>query len=91
MSQRVEVTVEYTDGTSETTVLRPAALVAAERKWGGKVPPIEGTLFAAWHQLRPGPAFDAWLERVDGVEERVADPSSATPSAPSPASPSPQD
>jgi len=83
---RVEVTVGYDDGTTDTVVLRPVTLVAAERHFKGAIPAVEGTLWGVWHQLRKESTFADWLETVADLEELVVPPSSATPSAPSPTS-----
>jgi len=83
---RIKVTVEHDDGEVDEVVLRPVALVAAERHFKGKVPPIEGTLWAVHYQLRIEEAFGTWLEHVAGVDEDLADPTPAAASAPSPTS-----
>lgn len=83
---RIKVTVLHDDGQTDEVVLRPVSLVAAERHFKGKVPPMEGTLWAVHHQLRVPEAFGTWLEHVDGVEESIADPTPAAASAPSPTS-----
>lgn len=93
--QRVAVDIELElddDGGTEqvSVVLRPATLVATERHFKGTPPAIEGTLFAAWHQLHRGrrdaPTFADWLERVVAVEERPAVPTPATQAEQSPPS-----
>jgi len=81
---RVEVTVTYVDGSTESVVLRPVALVAAERHFAGNVPPYEATLYATFYMLRRPESYADWLESLDGAEEHSAPPTSATPSAPSP-------
>lgn len=89
--QRVEVTIEHDDETVDVVVLRPAALVIAERHLNGRLNGMEGTLFAAWHQLgRPAGKFDIWLESVAGAQERAFDPKSESSTAESPSSSSPQ-
>ena len=85
--QRVKVSVELDDGELLEVVLRPVALVAAERHFKGSVPAMEGTLWAVHYQLRIEEPFGAWLERIEGVDEVVADPTPAAASAPSPTSP----
>ena len=84
--QRIKVTVEHDGGDVDEVVLRPVALVAAERHFKGNVPPIEGTLWAVHYQLRVEEPFGTWLEHVADVAEAVADPTPAAASAPSPTS-----
>ena len=89
---RHQVTVAYDDGNADTVVLKPVALVMAERHYKGNVPPIEGTLYAAWwllgkEQRRELPPFADWLESIAGIDERAADPFQAPPAAPSQTSP----
>ncbi len=84
---RVRVSVAYVDGTSAEVVLRPFALVAAERHFRGSIPGMEGTLYAAWHQLGQPGTFADWLESLEAVGEEAVPPTSATESAPSPSSP----
>jgi len=81
---RVKVTVEHDDGQVDEVVLRPVALVAAERHFKGKVPPMEGTLWAVHYQLRVEQSFTDWLDTVAGIDEVIADPTPAAASAPSP-------
>ena len=82
--RRVEVSIEYEDGRTETVILKPVAAVAAERHFKGSPPPLEGTLWGVHYQTRNELPFGDWLETIVGVEEALTDPSSATPSAPSP-------
>lgn len=84
---RTFVVVTYDDGRVDDVLLRPVALVAAERHFRGTVPPIEGTLWAAHYQLRIGAAFTDWLETVATVEETTAPPSLAGSVLPPPSSP----
>lgn len=78
---RIEVAVQYEDGTGDTVILKPVALVAAERHFKGNMPGVEGTLWAAHYLLtREGTVTDSfadWLERLVVVEERPANPTSA--------------
>lgn len=65
------VVVTFEDGTVEEVRLNPKVMVLAERHFGGRVPPIEGTLWTAWQRLgRPGGKFDDWLDTVEDVNER---------------------
>lgn len=84
---RVYVVIEHEDGHVDEVLLRPVALVAAERHFKGNVPPIEGTLFAAHWMLKPGRPFADWLEGIVRVEETASPPSSATSAEPAPTSP----
>jgi hypothetical protein len=83
---RVRISVEHDDGHVDEVVLRPLALVAAERHFKGNVPAIEGTLWAAHYLLKPDKTFADWLEGIAGVKEETVPPSSATPAAASPSS-----
>lgn len=88
--QRVAVTVVYTlDGevVVDEVILKPVALVAAERHFKGSVPAVEGTLYAAHYIItherrRELPPFADWLESIEGIEEHQADPIQAPPAAP---------
>ena len=84
--QRVKVTVEYDDGTTDEVVLRPVALVATERHFKGNPPPVEGTLYAMHYQLRIAESFGDWMDRIAAIEEEAVDPTKAAASAPSPTS-----
>lgn len=63
----------YEDGSTEDVEVRPILMVKAERKFKGDIPPIEGTLYACWLKLKPGPPFDVWLETVDNFEKLDAE------------------
>lgn len=88
--QRVSVTIVYTlDGelVTDDVVLKPVALVAAERHFKGNVPAVEGTLYAAHYLItkegrRELPPFADWLDSIEGIEEHQADPIQAPPAAP---------
>jgi len=88
--KRVVVGLEFEDGEQLEVVLKPVAIVHAERHFKGSVPAHEGTLYAAWWQLgREGKTtatFADWLDSLVGIEEHFADPSPAPPAAPSPTS-----
>lgn len=61
------LTVTYEDGSSEQLTARAAGLVAAERKYKGTLPPVEGTFYACWYgsaDRKAGGSFEAWLDRV---------------------------
>jgi hypothetical protein len=67
---RPALNVHYDTGETDTVRLRPEALVAAERHFGAEMPPNEGALYAAWVTLhKPLGNFDAWLSKVDEIEE----------------------
>jgi len=86
--KRIVVALAYDDGRVEEVVVKPVAVVAAERHFKGNVPANEGTLWAAhWLLVKErGLAlnFADWLESLAGVEEFIADPTQAPPAAPSP-------
>lgn len=71
--QKIRVTVTYVDGESEVVPIRPVGLIAAERRWGGEMPQIEGSMYAAWFTLkaqRPDIGdFDDWLATLDSISE----------------------
>ena len=83
--QRVNVTLEYDDGTFADVILTPVALVATERHFKGQPPAVEGTLFAAHYTLskKAGETrtFVDWLESIVAVDESIADPTQAPPAA----------
>lgn len=87
--QRVSVTIVYElDGelVTDNVILKPVALVAAERHFKGTVPAVEGTLYAAHYLLtkegrRKLPPFADWLESIEGIDEDYADPIQAPPAA----------
>jgi hypothetical protein len=90
--QRVKVTLVYRDDTkpADEVILRPLALVAAERHFRGAIPGAEGTLYAAWHQLGQPGTFADFLDSLEHAEDTAVPPTSATSSEPSPSSPSPE-
>ena len=59
----------------ESVKLTTRALVEAERKFGGNIPGMEGTLYAAWIALgRPTQKFDDWLDQVEIDTDAEAEP-----------------
>lgn len=63
--------VTYADGNEESIRIKPRAIVEAERRYGGGLPAIEGTCYAAWvTKGRPGGDFDAWLDGLDEASDR---------------------
>lgn len=87
--QRVRISVEYEAGGADSVVLRPVALVAAERHYKGQLPGIEGSLWAAWWQLAKespsspaaGSTFGDWLDSLAAIDESAEVPTSAAASA----------
>lgn len=77
------VKVIYADGREESVSMRPMGLVAAERHYKGDVPPFEGTCYAVWALLRPGPVFEEWLDSLEDVEQEESTPE-VPPSEPPP-------
>jgi hypothetical protein len=75
--QRITVTVTYIDGASEVVPIRPLGLIAAERRWGGEMPQIEGSMYAAWFTLKVGRPdigeFDDWLATLESIAETPAE------------------
>lgn len=70
--RRSAVRVLFDDGHDELIIIKPLAAVATERKFKGDVPVMEGTLWAAWYsQKKPMNNFDAWVSKLDAVEEVV--------------------
>lgn len=65
------VTVTYSGGESETIVIRPLGMVAAERQFGGGVSnghSMEAMLWSAWFlKGKPG-EFDTWLESIADMD-----------------------
>jgi hypothetical protein len=81
--ERTYVVIEHDNGNIDEVLLRPVSLVAAERHFKGTVPPVEGTLWAAWYTLhQPGGTFADWLEGIERIEETTAPPSLAKPATP---------
>lgn len=64
------LSVVYDDGTSEDIRIRPAGIVAAERKFGGDLPGIEGTIYAAWFTKGMPGDFDSWLNSLAEASDR---------------------
>lgn len=65
------VKITYDDGSTDHVRLKPKDMIMAERHFKHGLPQVEGSLYAAWHKLgRPG-QFDAWLDRVDEIEQDV--------------------
>ncbi len=74
------IQLTFTDGRSEEVKLNPRILVEVERRFGGTIPGIEGSLYGAWFRLgRPG-VFDEWLDTIEDIEEAPGD--EATPTVP---------
>lgn len=71
------INLTFTDGKSESVKLNPRVLVEVERKYGGTIPAIEGTLYGAWLRLGRHGNFDDWLDTVETIDESTenADPS----------------
>jgi hypothetical protein len=65
-----KVTVTYEDGTTDSVSVKPIDLVMAERHFKGSLPPVEGTLFAAWSRLKPGSSFNDWLALLAAIDEQ---------------------
>lgn len=71
--------ITFVDGRVEEARLNPRCMIEAERQYGGKIPPYEATLYAAWFRLgRPGGNFDAWLDEIDAAEEHEGEPTVPT-------------
>lgn len=68
------LTVTYEDGNTEDIPIKPVGLVAAERKYGGTLPAIEGTIYAAWVVKGMPGDFDGWLGSLVSASDRMADP-----------------
>lgn len=67
----VVLIVTYDDGGTESITIRPAATVAAERKYKDKLADIEGTYYAAWVTKGQPGNFDDWLGSLtDAKTER---------------------
>lgn len=81
------VTVTYTGGETETIVIRPLGMVAAERQFGAGVVnghSMEAMLWAGWYlKGKPDGSLDAWLETIEDmdVEGAPAVPLEGEPSA----------
>jgi hypothetical protein len=78
-----KVHLTFVDGHSEEVTLNPRVLVEVERKYGGTIPPIEGSLYGAWFRLGQPGKFDDWLDSIDDMTEQAkvdAGPSGPVPS-----------
>jgi hypothetical protein len=65
------VTVTYTGGESETIVIRPLGMVAAERKFAGGVSDghsMEAMLWSAWYLKGQPDSFDSWLATIEDMD-----------------------
>lgn len=72
MARRVKIT--FSDGQPDAEVeIRAGLLVQAERKYKGNMPPIEGTLFAAFKGIKPSMPFEQWLDTIDEFEEAAGE------------------
>lgn len=67
------VTVSYEGDRTETITVLPIGLVIAERHFKGSLPPVEGTLYAAWACLKPGIGFEQWLGSLTAISEKQDD------------------
>ena len=63
------LSVTYEDGNSEDIRIKPAGIVAAERHYGGDMPGIEGTIYAAWFTKGMPGDFDAWLGSLEDASD----------------------
>lgn len=69
----------FDDGRRESVTLGTRALIETERKFGGSIPGMEGTLYAAWIKLGRPSKFDDWLDTVEiDTEAEEADPAVPT-------------
>lgn len=68
------LSVTYDDGKSEDIRIKPAGIVAAERKYGADMPGIEGTIYAAWFTKGKPGDFEAWLESLDEASDHKEQP-----------------
>lgn len=83
---RINLHVEYSDGTGRDVICNAADLVAFEDKFNtsivklGDDPRVGWLLFLAWHsEHRNGntkDAYEKWLETVESVGESDVDPKS---------------
>ena len=68
---KTSVTLTYEDGRTETIVLRPVGLVAAERHFKGDTShAIEMTFWAAWYLKGMPSTFDEWLATLEDISEK---------------------
>jgi hypothetical protein len=84
---RLEMTVEYDDGTSQVVAVKPSTQIAFERHRGMGLPAalagqrIEDLMWLAWHASKAGGEFDVWVDRVAGITAKdleSADPTNRT-------------
>lgn len=75
------IKLTFTDGHSEEVKINPRVLVEIERKFGGDIPGIEGSLYGAWHKLGRVGVFEEWLDTVEEIDESAGEP---VPSEPGP-------
>lgn len=68
-----QVTVTYEDGREDAIQVLPIGYVLAERHFAGRLPPLEGTLYAAWATLRPEAKYDEWLASLTSATEEVVE------------------
>lgn len=81
--------VMYDDGTDADCKIRPIGVVAAERRWPGRqadgsdgYPSFEGLHFVVWCSMgQPDGDFDAWLAKIDDIQEIGADTPDPSPPA----------
>ena len=81
---KINLRVEFTDGSNEDVVCGARDLVAFEDKYQRSVARFEqemkltDLLFLAWHSLhrqkKTAKDFDAWLDDVDAIEPSEQDP-----------------
>lgn len=67
------VTLIFDGDRKETVTLNTRALIEAERKFGGQIPGMEGTLYAAWFRLGKPGKFDDWLDTVEIDTDEIED------------------
>ena len=77
----IVLSVTYEDGSTEDIRIKPVVIVAAERKWGGTFPDIEGTCYAAWVTKGKQGDFDEWLASLEDATDHAE---SSPPLAPAP-------
>lgn len=80
------LSVTYDDGTTEDIRIRPAGIIAAERRYQGGLERMEATIYSAWFTkgMPGGPdGFDGWLNSLADASDH-AEPSPPLAQAPSP-------
>jgi hypothetical protein len=68
----VGLSVTYDNGDHQELRATAMGLVAAERKWKGEPPKVEGTFYACWWGSKArtdGIEFQTWLESVADFDE----------------------